>query len=62
MRERRADGGQSECDKIRAAMKQMKSGKAGRSNDVPCLILEEFLIRLFNKGWLRKGTVFPKQE
>lgn len=53
-----------QCDKIRAAMKQMKSGKAGRSNDVPCLILEEFLIRLFNKGWLRKGTgtVFPKQE
>lgn len=33
---------------IRAAVKQMKSGKAGRSNDVPCLILEEFLIRLFN--------------
>lgn len=29
-------------------MKQMKSGKAGRSNDIPCLILEEFLIRLFN--------------
>lgn len=53
-----------QCDKIRAAMKQMKSGKAGRSNDVPCLIWEEFLTRLFNKGWLRKGTgtVFPKQE
>lgn len=51
---------------IRAAMKQMKSGKAGRSNDVPCLILEEFLIRLVwrVKGWLRKGTgtVFPEQE